>query len=527
MAKKICSIRSAWIFICLSFFITESPLPALADSVVISGLASSYGPNQSVSYKISGLAGDSCQLSYQNQAPKAFTIGSAGSVTASFTTGNIASLIVVNVQCTKSGTANARSEIILSTSSSAQSQPAPATPSASTPTSSPTPLPGQDASVNSTLSSIIEPLVNTCEEGDLTITRSDGLAFGQGDNVKANLFNANNVELSLALVSKSALAGDKQISIKIRVCQADAAYIGAAQDYRLIATYSDAPGFFVQSQEYKFRLISRVEVANFSQFAVSRARSTCAFDQQAIQNAYVQSGTTRKPGEKMTIKGTLYRAGLIAANDTVKLVKVIDQTKSKTVATAITDKDGKYSFTFVLEKYPQAIFYELQVPERKKDLGPVPGPFPAKKWLIFTDCDKGCTLNKVSIGDTPPVNSFSEACLESLSFYNLVLSQGDDENSRLLRKVVLYPIISSIIKSRSDSNASSASAAAVATSSAGASSSNNSNSSSSSTVPRTTSGSSGSSSARSGSSGSGGGRCYVSGYTTKKGKSVRGYWRSC
>lgn len=498
------------------FLFAETALPALANSTVISGLAPSYGPNEKVSYKISGLAGDSCQLSYQNQAPKAFTMGTAGSVTASFTTGNVASLIVINVQCAKSGIANARSEIILPASSTASIPTQTPTPTQATP--SPTPLPGQDASVNSTLSSIIEPLANTCEEGDLAINRSDGLAFGQGDNVKVNVFNANNVELSLALVTKSALAGDKQIAVKVRICQADSAYLGAEQDYRLVMNYSDAPGYFVQSQEYKFRLISRSEVANFSQYAVSQVRTKCTFDQRAIQNAYVQSGTTRKPGEKMTIKGTLYRAGLIAPNDTVKLVKVVNEKTSKTIATTTTDQEGKYSFTFTVETYPKAILYEIHVPERKKDLGPVPGPFPANKWVVFIDCDKGCTINKSSSVDQAPVNTFTDTCLESLSFYNLVLSQGDDDNSRLLRRVVIYPIISKIVRSRSDSNASAASAAAVASSSSA---------SSSSTAPRAISGSSGSTSARSGSSSSGGGRCYVRGYTTKKGKRVSGYWRSC
>ncbi len=517
------------------FLFAETALPALANSVAISGLAPSYGPNQKVSYKIAALAGDSCQLSYQNQAPKAFTMGASGSATASFTTGNIASLIVINVQCTKSGIANARSEIILPTSSTSPSSSTSSTstttptPTPTQPAPSPTPLPGQDASVNSTLSSIIEPLANTCEEGNLSISRSDGLDFSQGDNVKVNVFNANNGELSLALVTKSALAGDKQIAVKVRICQADPAYIGAAQDYRLVMTYSDAPGYFVQSQEYKFRLISRTEVTNFSQYAVSQVRTKCTFDQRVIQNAYVQSGATRKPGEKMTIKGTLYRAGLIAPNDTVRLVKVVNEKTSKTVATTTTDQDGKYSFTFTVETYPKAILYEIHVPERKKDLGPVPGPFPANKWVVFINCDKGCTLDKSSEVDKTPVNTFTDTCLESLSFYNLVLTQGDDENSRLLRNVVIYPIISNIVKSRSESNASAASAAAIASSAAAANSSNNSQSSSassSSTAPRATSGSSGSTSARSKSSGSSGGRCYVRPHT-RNGKRVSGYWRSC
>lgn len=503
------------------FFLSETAIPALADTVVITGLATSYGPNQSVNYKISGISGDSCQLSYPNQTAKPFTMGSAGATTASFTTGNTPGLIVINVQCAKSGIANARSEIVVpaSTSNTPKTQsPPPLTPTPS----APTPLPGEDASVNSTLSSIIEPQVNTCEEGDLTTARSDSLAFGQGDNVKATVFNANNAELSLALVTKSAVMGDKQIAVKIRICQADPSYIGASQDYRLVMTYADAPRYFVQTQEYKFRIISRTEVANFSQYAVSRVRTNCTFDQRAIQNVYVQSGTMRKPGEKMTIKGTLYRAGLIASNDTVKLVKITDLTSRKIIATTTTDAGGKYSFTFTLESYPKAIYYEINVPERKKELGPISGPFPEKKWPVFIDCDKGCTIKKYIVGDKAPVNTFTETCLESLSFYNLVLSQGDDENSRLLRKVVLYPIISSIVRSRSDVNASSVSGAAVASST----SPNSPSASNSSSSASDSSGSIGSNSSSS-SSGGGGGRCYVSGYTTKKGTRVKGYYRSC
>lgn len=505
------------VFLALLFISSESVYVAQASTAVtISGLATKYGPGEKVSYKISGTAGDSCQLSYQNQTGKPFTMGSAGSVTASFTTGPTASVIVVNVTCTQSGSARAQSQIVLSA--------LPAVP-APTPTQTPTssqPLPGVDASVNSTLSSIIEPLTNTCEEGELATVRADGLAFSQGDNVKVNIFNAANQELSLSLVTKSALRGETSIGIKVRVCQADPAYLGASQDYRLVATYSDAPGYFVQSQEYKFRLISRTEVANFSQYAVSQVRSKCVFDNNSVLNSYVQSGVTRKAGEKMTIKGTFYRAGLIAPNDTLSLVRVVDKFNSKIIATATTDKDGKYSFAFAALTFPKALLYQIQAPERQADIGVVPGPFPAKTWDVYIDCKKGCKIQESSTRDQAPPNNFTDVCLQSLSFYNQVIRQSDDENSRILRRVVIYPILSNITRSRTDSAAKVAAAGAAAAEAAAIAQNSNNNSGAASG----SSGGSGSSARSSGSS-SGGGSCYVSGYTTKKGKRVSGYYRRC
>ncbi len=500
------------------FFISENLLPAhAATPVSITGLASQYGPSQKVSYKIAGTPGDACQLSYQNQTPKPFVMGSAGSVTASFTTGTTASLIVIRVTCSQSGTANAQSEIILAS--------VPPKPTPTTVSPGPTPsLPGVDASVNSTLSSIIEPLPNTCEEGELVTVRADGLGFAQGDNVKVNIFNANNSELTLSLVTKSALAGEKSIALKVRVCQSDPAYIGVSQDYRLVMTYSDSPGYFVQSQEYEFRLISRVEVANFSQYAISQARTKCNFDKSSVTNTFIQSGTTRKSGDKMTIKGTFYRAGLVAPNDTLKLVRVIDSSNSKVIATTTTDKDGKYSFTFSALTFPKALLYQIEAPARQADLGVVPGPFPEKVWTVFIDCDKGCKIKESSSRDTTPVNTYSDVCLQSLAFYNLVIRQGDDENSKLMRKIVVYPILSNITRSRTDSNAKIAAAAEAAAADAIAQSSSSKSGAASGT---TTNKSSPSASNSAPSRSSGGGRCYVRGYTTKKGKSVSGYYRSC
>lgn len=514
------------VLLALLFVTSETVNVAQASTAVtISGLATSYGPGQKVSYKISGTAGDSCQLSYQNQAAKPFTMGSAGSVTASFTTGPSASLIVINVTCTQSGSARAQSEIVLSAVPAAPTAPAPAP----TPTPTPVkPLPGIDASVNSTLSSIIEPLANTCEDGELATVRADGLAFSQGDNVKVNIFNAVNQELSLSLVTKSALTGETSIGIKVRVCQADPAYIGASQDYRLVMTYSDAPGYFVQSQEYKFRLISRTEVANFSQFAVSQVRSKCVFDNNSVQNSYVQSGVTRKPGEKMTIKGTFYRAGLIAPNDTLNLVRVIDPNNSKIIATTTTDKDGKYSFTFNALVFPKALLYRIQAPERQADIGPVPGPFPARMWTVYIDCKKGCKIEEISMRDEAPTNNFTDECLQTLSFYNQVIRQSDDENSRILRKVIIYPILSNISRSRTDSAAKAAAAAAAAAEAAAIAQNSNKNSGATAGSSGSSSSSGSGTSARSsGSSSSRGGSCYVRGYTTKKGKRVSGYYRSC
>jgi hypothetical protein len=498
----------------LAFLFSENSFSAYATTPVsISGLASQYGPGQKVSYKIAGTPGDTCQLGYQNQTPKPFVMGSAGSVSASFTTGTTASLIVIRVTCSQSGVANAQSEIVLA------SLPTKTSPTTVSPAPTPT-LPGVDASVNSTLSSIIEPLPNTCEEGELTTVRADALGFAQGDNVKVNIFNANNSELTLSLVTKSALPGEKSIALKVRVCQSDPAYLGVAQDYRLMMTYSDSPGYFVQSQEYKFRLISRVEVSNFSQYAISQTRTKCSFDQWSATNTFVQSGITRKSGDKMTIKGTFYRAGLVAPNDTLKLVRVIDSTNSKVIATTTTDKDGKYSFTFSALTFPKALLYQIQAPERQADLGVIPGPFPEKVWVVFIDCDKGCKIKETSSRDTTPVNNYSDVCLQSLAFYNLVITQGDNENSKLMRKIVLYPIISNITRSRTESNAKIAASAAEA---AAQSSNEKSGAATGSSTNKSSPSASNSAPSRS----SGGGRCYVRGYTTKKGKSVSGYYRSC
>ncbi|MCX6444563.1 MAG: hypothetical protein NTY85_03395 [Actinobacteria bacterium] len=507
-------VRRTRVALAALFLVSFAELPqsaSAASQVLISGLAGKYGPNENVSYKITGTPGDTCQLSYQNQTPKSFTFGASGSVTASFTTGTTASLLVINVTCAKSGSAKVQSELVL------QNIPLAPTPQPSK--TSTTSLPGTDASINSTLTSIIEPLANTCEEGEVFTVRADALAFAQGDNVKVNLFNANNSELTLSMVSKSASAGEKSLNIKTRVCQSDPAYLGSAQDYRLVMTYSDAPGLFVQTQEYKFRLISRVEVANFSQYAVSRVRANCIFDQFVAQNSYVQSGTTRKSGDKMTIKGTLYRAGLVAPNDTLNLVRVIDPGNSKIIATTKTDKDGKYSFTFSATTYPKALLYHIEAPERKEDLGPVPGPFPKKIWAVFIDCNKECKISETSMRETAPVNSFTQVCLENLSFYKQVVTQGDNENSKLLRNVIVYPILSNIVRSRSETNAR---AAADAATSANSSANSGSSAGATSAVPKSPPSASGSKS-----SSSGGGRCYVNGYTTKKGKRVSGYYRSC
>ena len=560
-----------------------------ATNVTISGLATKYGPGEKVSYEIFGTPGDACQLSYQNQAAKPFTMGSAGSVNASFTTGPSASLIVIDVTCSQSGTARAQSEIVIPASTPTPTpevasptvalkeiksiscrlpnsriarkysgvnvrcpsgtvlverfpstfipvdSPTPTatqTPSATqtpipTPSVTPTPvatLPGVDASVNSTLSSIIEPLANTCEEGDISTVRADGLGFGQGDNVKVNIYNANNVELNLSLVAKSSMAGEKSIDTRVQICQTDPAYMGSSQEYKLVMTYSDALGYFIQSQEYKFRLISRLEVAKFSEYASSQVRSKCVFDNYAANNTYVQSGTTRKSGEKMTIKGTFYRAGLVAPSDTLKLLRVVNSTNSKVIATTTTDKDGKYSFTFEALTFPKALLYRIEAPERTSDLGPVPGPFPSKIWTVFIDCKKGCKIEETSMRDEAPINNFSEVCLQSLSFYDQVTRQNDDENSRILRKVVIYPILSTIIRSRTETTAKSA-----ATNSAAATAGNKNLPNKPVTPPRTISGNSGSSGTSAGkskSSSSGGGSVRVKGYTRKDGTRVKAHTRS-
>ena len=102
----------------------------------------------------------------------------------------------------------------------------------------------------------------------------------------------------------------------------------------------------------------------------------------------------RKVGSRAQLAGTLFRSGLVAPNDTLKIYKS-DFNSGRVgdlVATTSTDERGQFEVSVPVgkgDKYRLVTFVAV-APPRASPIGPIPGPFPEETFsLIFNRAKDG------------------------------------------------------------------------------------------------------------------------------------------
>lgn len=140
-----------------------------------------------------------------------------------------------------------------------------------------------------------------------------------------------------------------------------------------------------------------------------------------------------KVGSRARLAGTLFRSGLVAGNDTLKIYKLktddsdLDSGRVGTlVATTTTDERGQFEVSVPVgkgRKYKLVTFLAV-APPRGAPIGPVPGPFPEERFsLIFNRAEKG----RYEGGSKDWIPQQSQECLSAYAAYSASSSEDDDD----------------------------------------------------------------------------------------------------
>lgn len=136
----------------------------------------------------------------------------------------------------------------------------------------------------------------------------------------------------------------------------------------------------------------------------------------------------KKVGSRARLAGTLFRSGLVAGNDTLKIYKSDFDTgrAGKLVATATTDERGQFEVSVPVGKgdsYKLVTFLAV-APPRGTPIGPVPGPFPEETFsLIFNRAKNG----RYEGGAKDWIPEQSQACLNAYAAYSSSAAANDDD----------------------------------------------------------------------------------------------------
>lgn len=251
---------------------------------------------------------------------------------------------------------------------------------------------------------------------------------------------------------------------------------------------------------------------------IEKVQEDCPFTNFEDNAVVTVSPTTFKSGKNITVQGTYFIRGVPAPNQPLDLQERIVSSlgTSKVVAhgKTVTDSQGLFSFKFkfVQRDDDPMPFFQIVRKLRTAQIGFILGPFEPSSASIAFDCDKGKCKYTPGGTYTDFIPEFSPQCLSTFKSYDDVFGSAaaagaggavnftDDKNriAWLGRKIFpgsknKVPYAATWISKEAD-------------------------------YPQRDARNIG----KAGSSGSGGvKRCYVNGYTTKTGKRVSGYFRSC
>ena len=347
-----------------------------------------------------------------------------------------------------------------------------------------------------------------CSQSSVTVARNDQKDLAEYDVIEVRLYSGQSTLGGYVTGNSKTITRDiytnlpqNRVNIPISLCVRDISvqYIkGDINELEVRVTYKKDFSIQVGSISTMVKVLPKTPEA----IAIEKVISECDFSSKKEWNAVIeQTKPNIKKGKPVTLTGTFFRSGIPAPNDTLRLYQDFEtDPKRGTVrllSTSSTDANGVFKFTFV-PKSKNGI-YTVTFQARTAPIGPIHGPFDSGSFIVSVDCKNSCNYRLGgSIVDWIP--KYSQTCLSAYAEYDLnfassagsSLMYGDNNNRIpfLYRKVFVG---SKGKKSYFDE------------------------------IKAEFGGYSGS-----GSSSSGGlKRCWVSGYTTKSGKSVSGYWRSC
>jgi hypothetical protein len=346
-----------------------------------------------------------------------------------------------------------------------------------------------------------------CSQSSITVARSDGQAFSSdGDKIEIELRAKESSLLGYISSASKIITRDiytnlqaTSVSIPISLCVRNITgqYItGEISEIEVVVVYKKDYSIIVGKFSTKVKLLPKTPEAQ----AIEKLIKDCNFQSKPNWLAPINQVSKDVPvGKPITLGGTFFRNGIPSPGDTLRIYEDFntDPTRGnvKLLAESKTDQNGVFNFTFV-PKSKNGI-YTVAFQARTSPLGPLSGPFDSGSFIVDVDCKKTCNY-RPSISDWIPKHS--DTCLSAFQQYDLTFASKTDSSLMypnrdgripfLFRKLFTGSTGKKSYFNESEANY-------------------------------------GGYSSNSSSSGSGVKRCYVSGYTTKTGKRVSGYWRNC
>ena len=384
--------------------------------------------------------------------------------------------------------------------------------------------------ITATFSKIYRPDLatpGTCSGSSFQVSRTDNVEFASGDLIEASFYAyypEDKMRSQFSVTSTSELISQDVFTNKMP-SKIGESYQLCVKDWQNSSFRSNFSALYVEvtyKMNYgsvtagKFVATIPILPKDAEALAIEKIEKDCPFNNYTSNIVPEVTPATFKNGATITWTGTYFHQGIPVPNHKMTMYAGVEgdprMGKVKVLGTSVTDKEGVFTFKFKfsIRKGYIAESYTI-VPERRLDqIGFIHGPIDATFGFFNIFCTKGICSFKPGFMDKDFIPTFPEPCLTAFKAYDQVfgaaaaaagsVSVNFTDNKNLIawigrkvfkgskNKVVFNSIYESESADYSERD-----------------------------------------SRNIGKNGSSGvkGRCYVSGYTTKTGKRVSGYYRSC
>lgn len=384
--------------------------------------------------------------------------------------------------------------------------------------------------INGTFSKIYRPDLlspETCSTGSYQIWRNDNQEFSFGDDVDVTFYayypedkkrSSMSVTSGVDEILPDAFTGKlpDKVGGSYRLCAKD--WQGTFFRPNFSSLYVEV----VYKMNYgstiagKFTSIIPILPKDAEALAIEKVKKDCPFENYTENIVPEVSPATFKNGATITWSGTYFYHGIPVPNHKMTIYEGSSgnpkTAKVKVLGTSITDKEGAFTFKFKfsIPKGDVVRDYTIVAERRVEQIGFIHGPIRSTFEFFDVFCTKGVCSFKPGFMPNDFIPVFQDSCLSAFKAYDdafgsaaaaagIAVNFTDDKNriAWLGKKVfkgskykvafnTIYESEAADFLERDSRNL-----------------------------------------GKGGSGGSLKGRCWVNGYTTKSGKSVSGYYRSC
>jgi hypothetical protein len=367
----------------------------------------------------------------------------------------------------------------------------------------------------------------TCSTSSFKVSRTDNVAFASGDQVIATFYAyyPEDKKRSQFSVTSSSVNISGDVFTEKMPSKVGGSYRLCVKDWQSGSFRPDFSALYIEvvyKMDYgsitagKYVTTIPILPKDAEALAIEKIDKECPFNNYTENIVPTVSPATFKNGETITWTGTYFYQGIPVPNHQMTIYDGNQGNprtgKVKILGTSITDKEGVFSFKFKfsIAKGYFAKGYTIVADRRVDQIGFIHGPIDSTFSFVNIMCDKGVCSYKPGFMDSDFIPTFQENCLAAFKAYDQVYGSSAaaagavavnfTDNKNLIawigrkvfkgskNKVVFNTIYESESADYTERDARNIS--------------------------------------KGGSSGVKG-RCYVSGYTTKTGKRVSGYYRSC